>query len=212
MDVVQVDYGLKAQKPIAQGNALGKRATRCAPYRGKSKCSAMAVWCFCPYRTQAPQCCPVPRCCLGLWAFGLTARGDIKSSSLWFFYWRSFVVQHLCPSMNKFASFFIKYSAFFLLDIQKLCTFALNYNYRRMSKLGAITHPQLLGNEAQGCCAARRNSSFFDTFNVEHWEHSNNLLTHTYIRRTDRLSSFVLFVYAREKRRVISIQKGDATK
>ena len=43
MSVVQVYYGLKAQKPIAQGNALGKRATRCTPYRGKSKCNAMAV-------------------------------------------------------------------------------------------------------------------------------------------------------------------------
>ena len=118
-------------------------------------------------------------------------------------------MQHLCPSMTEFASFFIKYLDFFLLDIQKLCTFALNYNYWRISKLGAITHPQLLGNEAQGCCAARRNSSFFDTFNVEHWEHSNNLLTHTYIRRTDRLSSFVFVrIRAREASRHIYSERG----
>ncbi len=30
-------HGLKAQKPIAQGIALGKHVSRCTPYRGKSK-------------------------------------------------------------------------------------------------------------------------------------------------------------------------------
>lgn len=102
--------------------------------------------------------------------------------------------------------FFIKYSAFFLLDIQKLCTFALNYNYRRMSKLGTIIHPLLLGNKTQGCCVARRNLFFFDTLNVEHWEHSNNLLTH--IRRTDRLSPYIfVHVCAREALRHIHLER-----
>ena len=112
--------------------------------------------------------------------YGLTARGDIKSSRLWFFYWRAFVVQRLCHSMNEFASFFIKYSTFSLLSIKKLCIFAPNYNCWRMSKLATITHPQLLGNKGQGCCVARRNSSFFGTFNVDYLVHSNNLLTHTH--------------------------------
>ena len=43
--------GLKAQKQLAQGNALGKRVTRYAPRRGKSKRNAMSVKRFCPYRT-----------------------------------------------------------------------------------------------------------------------------------------------------------------
>ena len=43
--------GLKAQKQLAQGNALGKRVTRYAPRRGKSKRNAMKVKRFCPYRT-----------------------------------------------------------------------------------------------------------------------------------------------------------------
>lgn len=103
--------------------------------------------------------------------------------------------------------FFLKFSSFSLWIIKKLCTFALNYNYRRMSKLGTIIHPQRLGNKAQGCCAARRNTSFFDTFNVEHWEHSNNLLTH--IRRTGRLSSHIfVYVCAREALRHIHLEKG----
>ncbi|WP_455763052.1 hypothetical protein [Prevotella disiens] len=49
-----------------------------------------------------------------------------------------------------------------------------------MSKLVTMTHPQRLGNKAQGCCAARRKSSFFGTFNVDYLVLSNNLLTHTH--------------------------------
>lgn len=85
-----------------------------------------------------------------------------------------------------------------------------------MSKLATITHPQLHDNKGQGCCVARRNSSFFDTFNVDYLAHSNNLLTHTHTHtHLDVPTVYHLlfsFVYAREKRRVISIQKGDATK
>lgn len=51
-----------------------------------------------------------------------------------------------------------------------------------------------------------RNTSFFDTFNVEHWEHSNNLLTH--IRRTDRLSPYIfVHVCAREALRHIHLER-----
>ena len=139
---------------------------------------------------------------LGYNLLGLQPVG-ISSHPAYGYYWRSSVVQHHGPSMNEFASFFIKYSSFFLLDIQKLCTFALNYNCRRMSKLVTIIHPQRLGNKAQGCCAARRNLSFFDTFNVEHWEHSNHLLTH--IRRIHRLSP--LYLYAREALRYIHLER-----
>ena len=102
-----------------------------------------------------------------------------------------------------FDIFFLKFFSFFLWNIKKLRTFAAYYNYRRMSKLGTITHPQLLGNKAQGCCAARRNSFFFDTLNVEHREHSNNLLTH--IRRIHRLSP--LYLYAREALRHIRSER-----
>ena len=49
-----------------------------------------------------------------------------------------------------------------------------------MSKFETIAHPQQLGNEVSGCWAARRNSSFFDLFNVDDLVHSNNLLTHTH--------------------------------
>ena len=87
-----------------------------------------------------------------------------------------------------------------------------------MSKLATITRPQLHDNKGQGCCAARRNSSFFDTFNVDYLVHSNNLLTHTHTHTHTHLDVPTVyhllfsFVYAREKRCVISIQKGDATK
>lgn len=79
-----------------------------------------------------------------------------------------------------------------------------------MSKLVTITHPQRLGNKAQGCCAARRNSSFFDTFNVDYLVHSNNLLTHTHthIRRTDRLLPLIfVHVRVREALRHIHLEK-----
>ena len=83
-----------------------------------------------------------------------------------------------------------------------------------MSKLATITRPQLHDNKGQGCCVARRNSSFFGTFNVDYLAHSNNLLTHTHTHLDVPTVYHPLFsfVYAREKRRVISIQKGDATK
>ena len=75
---VERQYGLKAQKHIAQGNALGNGATSCTPYRGKSKRNTMTAKCFCPYRTQLPQRIPVPGCCPGLYAFGLSARGSLR--------------------------------------------------------------------------------------------------------------------------------------
>ena len=85
-----------------------------------------------------------------------------------------------------------------------------------MSKFETIAHQQMLGNEASGCFAARRNSSFLDIFNVDDLVYSNNLLTHTHTHtHLDVPTVYHLlfsFVYAREKRRVISIQKGDATK
>ena len=67
-------YGLKAQKHIAQSNALGKCVTRCTPCRGKSKHNAMTVKCFFPYRAQLPKRIPASGCCPGLRAFGLSAR------------------------------------------------------------------------------------------------------------------------------------------
>ena len=79
-----------------------------------------------------------------------------------------------------------------------------------MSKLATITRPQLHDNKGQGCSVARRNSSFFGTFNVDYLVHSNNLLTHLDVPTVYHL--LFSFVYAREKRRVISIQRGDATK
>ena len=75
---VERQYGLKAQKQIAQGNALGNGMTSCTPYRGKSKCNMFIAKCFCPYRTQLPQRIPVPGCCPGLYAFGLSARGALR--------------------------------------------------------------------------------------------------------------------------------------
>ena len=45
-------YGLKAQKLIAQGNALGKRVLWCTPCKGKSKLNILKVKCFCPFRAQ----------------------------------------------------------------------------------------------------------------------------------------------------------------
>ena len=87
-----------------------------------------------------------------------------------------------------------------------------------MSKLATITRPQLHDNKGQGCSVARRNSSFFGTFNVDYLVHSNNLLTHTHTHTHTHLDVPTVyhllfsFVFAREKRRVISIQRGDATK
>ena len=45
----------QGQQLIAQGTALGKRVSRCAPCKGKSECNEMIIKCFCPYRTQLPQ-------------------------------------------------------------------------------------------------------------------------------------------------------------
>ena len=70
-----------------------------------------------------------------------------------------------------------------------------------MSKFETIAHPQQLDNEVSGCWAARRNSSFFDLFNVDDLVHSNNLLTHThththtYNRHTYCLSLTLIFFF-----------------
>ena len=62
-----------------------------------------------------------------------------------------------------------------------------------MSKFETIAHPQQLGNEVSGCWAARRNSSFFDLFNVDDLVHSNNLLTHTHTLDTSTVYHLHLF-------------------
>ena len=67
-------YGLKAQKHIAQGSALGKCVTCWTPCKGKSMCNTMITRCFCPYRAQAFQRILAPGCYPGLRAFGLSAR------------------------------------------------------------------------------------------------------------------------------------------
>ena len=89
-----------------------------------------------------------------------------------------------------------------------------------MSKFETIAHPQQLGNEVSGCWAARRNSSFFDLFNVDDLVHSNNLLTHTHTHTSvcrnlylrlfkvillSFLSCSVLFVSAQETRDSVKI-------
>ena len=45
--------GLKAQKLLAQGNALGIIAVNKAPCKGKSFVYCLVLESFCPYRAQA---------------------------------------------------------------------------------------------------------------------------------------------------------------
>lgn len=59
-------HGLKAQKPTAQGSALGKRLIRCTPCKGKSKHNTIMFKRFCPYRAHIPQRNPFPGHCPGL--------------------------------------------------------------------------------------------------------------------------------------------------
>ena len=64
-------YGLKAQKLLAQGNALGIIAANKAPCKGKSFVYGLVFKSFCPYRsasvlTQLPKALPWAR---SFWAF-----------------------------------------------------------------------------------------------------------------------------------------------
>ena len=59
-------YGLKAQKLLAQGNALGIIAANKAPCKGKSFVYGLVFKSFCPYRaasvlTQLPKALPWAR-------------------------------------------------------------------------------------------------------------------------------------------------------
>ena len=72
--------GLKAQKPLAQGIALGIIAISKAPCKGKSFVYCLVLESFCPYRATA--CIPdYPGRCPGLGASALSiifALGKIK--------------------------------------------------------------------------------------------------------------------------------------
>ena len=66
-------YGLKAQKLLAQGIALGIQAISKAPCKGKSFVYCLVFEGFCPYRA-ADLHHHYPGRCPGLGAFGLSAR------------------------------------------------------------------------------------------------------------------------------------------
>ena len=59
-------HGLKAQKLIAQGSALGNRVIKCTPCKGKSKHNTSMFKRFCPCRAHIPQRNPFPGHCPGL--------------------------------------------------------------------------------------------------------------------------------------------------
>ena len=68
-------YGLKAQKPLAQGNALGIIAVYKTPCKGKSFVYCLVIESFCPFRATGldhknPGRCP------GLGASALSGRMD----------------------------------------------------------------------------------------------------------------------------------------
>ena len=73
--------GLKAQKLLAQGNALGILAVNKAPCKGKSLINCLVPESFCPYRATGLRPSKYPGRCPGLRASALSGRAGLTCES-----------------------------------------------------------------------------------------------------------------------------------
>ena len=95
-------YAPQGQQLIAQGTALGKIMSRCAPCKGKSSYKDMRITCFCPYRTQLPPRHPTQGDTLGYKLLGFQPVNLLFCIGWFFLFKWSFVVNLIFCFNNEF--------------------------------------------------------------------------------------------------------------